>query len=76
MKFRDNFFISFAIGDGPSQNRDGIPDPFVRYTIRLGWRDVLRVLWHQRLTIQVSPANREVADNVMRVLNVEPEATP
>lgn len=47
------YWVTTTVEDHPVTFRRSIADPFVRETIRIGWRDLLRGLLRRRLYVQV-----------------------
>lgn len=49
----DRYHVTTEIGNQTIAFRVPIPDPFVRQTVTVGWRDLLRGLLRRRLVVTV-----------------------
>lgn len=48
------YWVTSTIDGRPLTFQQPIADPFVRHTVHLGWRDLLRGLLRRRLTVEVT----------------------
>lgn len=49
----DRYHVTTEIGHRTIAFRDPVPDPFVRHTVTIGWRDLLRGLLRRELKVTV-----------------------
>ena len=62
------YHVTSRIDSRPVAFQEPINDPFVRHTVHLGWRDLLRGLVRRRLTVTVLVSgDQEVMDDVMEL---------
>jgi hypothetical protein len=63
----DRFTIETRI-NGRRLDEKPLPDPFVNHTVHIGWRDLLRGLFHRRLSINIIvSADRELVEDVLEL---------
>ena len=60
--------VTTMLGDRTIRFREPVEDPFVRTTVRVGWRDLLRGLLARRLTVTVIvDADPPLMDDVLEL---------
>lgn len=60
------FHVTTRVGDKTIAFQQPLDDPFVRHTVWLGWRDLLRGLLHRELQVTVIVGgDRAVVDQVL-----------
>lgn len=66
---RPRYWVTSTVNDRPVAFQQPLPDPFVRHTVRLGWRDLLRGLLRRgRLVVEVTVgAPGELMDDVLEL---------
>lgn len=62
------YYVTTAVDGRPVAWQHRIPDPFVRQTVHLGWRDLLRGLLRRGLAVEVTiGADREAMNDVLEL---------
>lgn len=62
------YHVTSRIDDRPVVTMEPIQDPFVRHTVYLGWRDLLRGLIRRRLSVTVLVGgDRDIVDDVLEL---------
>ena len=63
------YYVTSRIGHYTIAFQDRIPDPFIRHTVRVGWRDLLRALLTRRfLTVTVIlGADPDIIEDVLEL---------
>lgn len=62
------YWVTSTIDGRPVVFHQPIQDPFVRHTVHLGWRDLLRGLLRRRLTVEVTVgADGQLMDDVLEL---------
>lgn len=62
------YHVTTTINDHVEQFRKPVNDPFVRHTITIGWRGLLRGLWQRRLAVEVTVgADIELMNDVLEL---------
>jgi hypothetical protein len=62
------YHVTTTVDDRPVTWRESITDPFVRHTVTLGWRDLLRGVLRRRLTVIVTVgADNDMVDDVLEL---------
>jgi hypothetical protein len=62
----DQYWVTTRI-DGKSIGTSKISDPFVRHTVRISWRDLVRAAFRRRLEVEVlvGSDNHELVETVL-----------
>lgn len=62
------YHVTSRIDDRPVVTMEPIQDPFVRHTVYVGWRDLLRGLIRRRLSVTVIVGgDRRIVDDVLEL---------
>jgi hypothetical protein len=60
------YHVTTRIDDQTVEFEKRIPDPFVRHTVHLGWRDLLRGAFRRRLAVTVLVGgDRDAVEDVL-----------
>lgn len=64
----ERYHVTTWLGDHVIEWRKPMPDPFVRHTVRIGWRDLLRGLLRRGLAVTVLVgADLDLMDDVLEL---------
>ncbi|MYW03481.1 hypothetical protein [Streptomyces sp. SID3343] len=73
----DRYHVTTCIDDRTIAFQHPLADPFVRHSVYLGWRDLLRGLLRRGLTVTVViGGDRATVASVMALLEPEPAHAP
>ena len=62
----DRYHVTTMIGDRTIAFQVRIPDPFIRHTVTIGWRDLLRGIFRRKLAVTVIiGGDRDVIEDVL-----------
>lgn len=62
------YHVTTRIDDWTVTFQQALDDPFVRHTVHLGWRDLLRGLLHRRLSVTVLVGgDTEIVNDVLEL---------
>ena len=62
------YWVTSTVNDRPVAWQQPLDDPFVRHTVHLGWRDILRGLLRRRLDVTVLVGgDRDIVNDVLEL---------
>lgn len=62
------YYVTSTVDGRPVAWRQKIQDPFVRHTVHVGWRDLLRGLLKRQLTVEVIVGgDKDICDDVLEL---------
>lgn len=63
----DRYSVEYRV-NGRTVGNDAIADPFIRGTVRVGWRDLLRGLLQRQMVVEITVnADAELINDVMEL---------